>query len=101
MRRSVLIKGLITGLAAACLASGAEISVVDEIIAKVNGDIVTRNDYERGRQQIDAAVRQQGNYTGARLLQAIGDAQRNVLRDRIDQLLLISRGKEMNINVDG
>jgi parvulin-like peptidyl-prolyl isomerase len=99
---------LITGLAAGCLASSsylfearaAEISVVDEIIAKVNGDIVTRNDYERGRQSVEMAVRQQGNYSGARLLQAIADAQRNVLRDRIDQLLLISKGKELNINVD-
>jgi len=104
MRRYVSI----TGLAAVCLAvsiytfeaRGAEISVVDEIIAKVNGDIITRNDYERGRQQVEATLRQQG-VTGTQLQQAIAAGQRNVLRDRIDQLLLISKGKELNINVDG
>ncbi len=105
MRRTMLISGLAAvSLAAgnfAFEARGAEISVVDEIIAKVNGDIITRADYERGRQAIDAAVRQQGNFTGARLLQAIADAQRNVLRDRLDQLLMVSKGKELNINVDG
>ena len=44
----------ITGLAAACLLHGAEISVVDEIIAKVNGDIITRSDYERGKLRLNA-----------------------------------------------
>jgi parvulin-like peptidyl-prolyl isomerase len=96
MRRYILIMGM----AAACFVRGAEISVVDEIIAKVNGDIITRNDFERGRLQVANTVRQQGNFSGARLLQAVADAQLNVLRDRIDQLLLLSRAKELNINVD-
>jgi parvulin-like peptidyl-prolyl isomerase len=96
MRRYILI----AGMAAVTLLRGAEVSVVDEIIAKVNGDIITRNDYERGRQQVANTVRQQGNFAGARLLQAIADAQINVLRDRVDQLLLISRAKELGINVD-
>ena len=78
----------------------AEISVVDEIIAKVNGDIITRSDYERSKLGVEAGMKQQSNYTGARLLQAIEDAQKNVLRDRIDQLLLISRAKELSVNVD-
>jgi peptidyl-prolyl cis-trans isomerase SurA len=96
MRRYVVI----TGLAAACFLHGAEISVVDEIIAKVNGDIITRSDYERGKLAVEAGMKQQSNYTGARLLQAIEEGQKNVLRDRIDQLLLISRAKELNISVD-
>ena len=90
----------ITGLAAACMLHAAEISVVDEIIAKVNGDIITRSDYERSKLGVEAGMKQQSNYTGARLLQAIEDAQKNVLRDRIDQLLLISRAKELSVNVD-
>jgi parvulin-like peptidyl-prolyl isomerase len=97
MRRYILI----AGIAAASLACGAEVSVVDEIIAKVNGEIVTRSDYDRGRQEAEVGVRRQGLFTGARMLQAIAEAQRNVLRNRIDQILLISRAKELNISVDG
>jgi peptidyl-prolyl cis-trans isomerase SurA len=95
MRRNLLF----TGLAAACLLRGAEISVVDEIIAKVNGEIVTRNDYDHSRQQIEAAMRKDG-LSGPRLADALKEAEKNILRERIDQILLVSRGKELNINVD-
>lgn len=95
MRRYVII-----GIAAACLARGAEITVVDEIIAKVNGDIITRNDYERSRKQIENGMRQQQGVSIARLNEEVALAEKNILRDRIDQLLMISRAKELNINVD-
>jgi peptidyl-prolyl cis-trans isomerase SurA len=92
---------IIMGIASACLAHGAEITVVDEIIAKVNGDIITRNDYDRSRKQIETTVRQQQQgSTLARTNQDIEAAEKNILRDRIDQLLLISHAKELNINVD-
>ena len=77
----------------------AEISVVDEIIAKVNGEIVTRNDIEKTRKQMEAGLRQQG-LTGARLAEALKDGEKNILREKLDQLLLLSKAKEMNINVD-
>jgi parvulin-like peptidyl-prolyl isomerase len=90
-------------LLASALSAGilcaADISVIDEIICKVNGDIITRNDYQRSRKQMEEAARQQG-LTGARLEDAMKDAEKNILRERIDQLLLISKAKELNLNVD-
>jgi parvulin-like peptidyl-prolyl isomerase len=86
-------------VAAAGLASAAEITVIDEIIAKVNGDIITRGDYERTRKQLEASLRQQGA-TGDRLTDAMKDGEKNILRERIDQLLLQSKAKELNLNVD-
>src|SRR6266851_3659681 len=77
----------------------ADISVIDEIICKANGDIITRNDYQRARKQIEEGLRQQG-LNGPRLEDALKDAEKNILRERIDQLLLISKAKEMNLNVD-
>jgi peptidyl-prolyl cis-trans isomerase SurA len=77
----------------------AEISVVDEIIAKVNGEIVTRNDIERTRKQMEASFRQQG-LTGVRLDEALKEGERNILREKLDQLLLLSKGKELSLNVD-
>jgi peptidyl-prolyl cis-trans isomerase SurA len=95
MRRYIIL-----GIAAACLAHGAEITVVDEIICKVNGDIVTRNDYETSRKRIEASMRQQQGVSIARLNDEVALAEKNILRDRIDQLLMISRAKELTINVD-
>jgi parvulin-like peptidyl-prolyl isomerase len=90
---------ILAGIAAAGLASAAEITVVEEIIAKVNGEIVTRGDIERSRKQMEAAMREQGA-TGQRLQEAMADADKNILRERIDQLLLQSKAKELNLNVD-
>jgi len=88
----------LTALSAGSLFA-ADISVIDEIICKANGDIITRNDYQRARKQIEDGLRQQG-LNGPRLEDALKDAGKNILRERIDQLLLISKAKEMNLNVD-
>ena len=90
---------ILTGIAAAGLASAAEITVIEEIVAKVNGEIITRGDIERTRKQMEAAMREQGA-TGQRLTEAMADGDKNILRERIDQLLLQSKGKELNLNVD-
>ena len=69
------------------------------IIAKVNGEIVTRSDIDRTRQQMEASYRQQG-LTGTRLTDALKEGDRNILREKLDQLLLLSKAKELSINVD-
>ena len=90
---------ILLSVAAAGLASAAEITVIDEIIAKVNGDIVTRGDYERTRKQLEASLREQGA-AGTALADAMKEGEKNILRERIDQLLLQSKAKELNLNVD-
>src|ERR1022692_3006852 len=86
-------------MAAAGLASASEITVVDEIIAKVNGEIITRGDYERSRKQLEVNLRQQG-LSGQRLVDAMQIGEKDILRERIDQLLLQSKAKDLNLNVD-
>jgi peptidyl-prolyl cis-trans isomerase SurA len=86
-----------------CLVSGslfaADLTVVEEIIAKCNGDIITRGDLERSRKDLAKAVQQQG-VTGPSVQQAMADHEKNFLRDRIDQLLLVQKAKDLNITVD-
>src|SRR3954468_2295451 len=77
----------------------ADIALVEEIIAKVNGDIVTKSEIERGKRQIEAELRQKG-VTGAELEKQLADRTKGVLSERIDQLLLVQKAREMNINVD-
>ena len=87
------------GMLLAVSASAAEVKTMEEIIAKVNGDIITRTEVDRDRRGMEAALKQQG-LNGNRLEDAMKQGGGNILRERIDQLLLIQKGKELNLNVD-
>ena len=73
--------------------------VVEEIIAKVNGDIITKGDVAKAESDAAAEAKKQG-LQGPQLEQALKQHNDDILRDKIDQLLLIQRGKDLNINVD-
>ena len=74
-------------------------TVVEEIVAKVNGEIVTRGELDKQRLVFEAELRQQG-LIGQALQDAANRKVADGLRDQIDQLLLVQKGKELNINVD-
>lgn len=84
-------------LASVCLA--ADVAIVDQIVAKVNGDIVSQDELTRLQHELAQELRAQGA-TGAQLDQEFGKREKDVLRDRIDELLLTQKGKELNINID-
>src|SRR6266481_1757770 len=88
-----------SGVCAAFLTFGADISVMEEIVCKVNGDIITRSELEKDRKQAESELRAQG-LTGARLTEAVNNATRHLLRERIDRLLLVQKGKELDLKVD-
>jgi len=85
--------------AALPMAVAADVKVVEEIAAKINNDIITRGELEHRRQEIEQELRRQG-LTGAKLADAVKQAERDALRDQIDQLLLVQRGKDLDIKVD-
>ncbi|MGA8541612.1 MAG: SurA N-terminal domain-containing protein, partial [Terriglobales bacterium] len=72
-------------------------TVVEEIIARINNEIVTRTEYIRSRDQLKQEVQQQDAANADR---AFADRQRDVLRDLIDQQLLLQKGKDLGINGD-
>jgi peptidyl-prolyl cis-trans isomerase SurA len=78
----------------------ADTAVVEEIVCKVNGDIITSSDLERDRRDAETELRQQG-LRGRDLQEALDQTMRNELRQRIDQLLLVQKGKELDLKVDG
>jgi peptidyl-prolyl cis-trans isomerase SurA len=78
----------------------ADLKVVEEIVAKCNGDIVTRSDIEKAQKELADMLRRDG-LAGAALDQRVAEDSKHVLQDRIDNLLLVQKGKDLNINVDG
>jgi peptidyl-prolyl cis-trans isomerase SurA len=81
------------------IAGAADIHVVEEIAAKVNGDIITRSELEQQRRELEQQLRSEG-LAGAKLTDAVKQNAANALRDEIDQLLLVQRAKDLSINVD-
>ncbi len=72
-------------------------TVVEEIIARVNNEIVTRSEYVRSRDQLKQEIQQQDAANADRLF---AERQRDVLRDLIDQQLLLQKGKDLGITGD-
>ena len=70
-------------------------SVVEDVIARVNDQIITRTEYERAEQQLMEQARQD-NVPQADAEEKLHD----LLRDMIDQQLLLSKGKELGITGD-
>jgi len=77
----------------------ADVKLVEEIAAKVNGDIITRGELDQQRRELDKTLRAQG-MAGQKLQDAIKEYDTNALSERIDNLLLVQKAKDLNINVD-
>ena len=72
-------------------------TIIEEIIARVNNEIVTRTEYIRSRDQLKQEVQQQEPANAERVF---AEKQRDVLRDLIDQQLLLQKGKDLGITGD-
>src|ERR1041384_3266183 len=97
-RRFIVL--IATTLSTVAAADNVNVKVVEEIAAKVNGDIITRGDLEKKRLEVEAEAKRQG-ITGARLAEVVKEEAANALREKIDTLLLVQKGKDLNVNVDG
>lgn len=75
---------------------------VEEIIARVNNEIITRSELDKARASAEEDARQDcGNHCSPEQLQTnIEERQKNALRDLIDQSLLAQRGKDMGVSVE-
>ena len=72
-------------------------TVVEEIIARVNNSIITRADVRRAREQLISEEKQDNPATAD---QDIKQREPDLLRDLIDQQLLLQKGQDLGINAD-
>ena len=92
MTKMVLI--LLALSLAPTLAAG---QVVEEIVARVNGQIITRSEFLRSKDQLKDDVKQQDPSNADKLF---SDREKDILRDLIDQQLLLDKGKDLGITGD-
>ncbi|HKV77903.1 MAG TPA: peptidylprolyl isomerase [Candidatus Sulfotelmatobacter sp.] len=87
----------LTLIALACMPAFATGQVVEEIIARVNNQIITKSEFARSKDQLRDEVKQQDPNNPDK---AYADREKDVLRDLIDQQLLLEKGKDLGISAD-
>ena len=92
MKKLVLIL-----IAFICLPVFAAGQVVEEIVTRVNGQIITLSEFQRSKDQLRDDVKQQDPANADKLY---AEREKDVLRDLIDQQLLLQRGKDLDITGD-
>ncbi|MFP5268131.1 MAG: peptidylprolyl isomerase [Acidobacteriota bacterium] len=70
-------------------------TVVEDAIARINDQVITRTEYKAAEEQLLQQARQD-NISQAEM----DDRLNNLLRDMIDEQLLLSKGKELGITAD-
>jgi peptidyl-prolyl cis-trans isomerase SurA len=71
--------------------------VVEEIITRVNNQIITQSEYDRSKDQLRDEVKQQNPKDPDA---AYAEREKDVLRDLVDQQLLLDKGKDLSITGD-
>lgn len=92
MAGSVLVAMTFTAL----LLHGAH--VVERIIARVNSEIITQRQFEREKLKLRDQLAEQ--YSGPELDAKLKEESKNLLRDLIDQSLMVQKAKDLDLNVD-
>lgn len=82
----------VPAMAQAAAASPYGGNVVEEIVARVNDQVISTSDYDRAMKELDQEERQHGAS-----MQDISEAHKDLLRNLIDQQLWLSKAKELDI----
>ncbi len=97
MKRSVSVLLLLLLLLSVASTARAG-KVIEQIAARVNEDIITLGDIERTRRQLRQELAQQ--LAGAQLEAEHARREKDILRDLIDQKLLLQKAKELNFSAE-
>ena len=97
----IAMRKLLPWLLLVCLAALPPLSpadtVVEEIIARINNQIITRTEYVHSKDQLKQEAQQQDP---ANVDKIVAARDKDVLRDLIDQQLLLEKGKDLGITAD-
>jgi peptidyl-prolyl cis-trans isomerase SurA len=84
-------------VALACMPVLAAGQVVEEIIARVDNQIITRSEFARSKDQLRDEVKTQDPTNADKLYT---EREKDILRDLIDQQLLLEKAKELSLSAD-
>jgi len=70
---------------------------VEEIVARVNSQIITRSEFLRSKDQLKDDVKQQDPTNADKVF---SEREKDILRDLSDQQLLLEKGKDLGVTGD-
>jgi parvulin-like peptidyl-prolyl isomerase len=80
--------------------SFGETAVVEEIIAKINGDIILRSDLQDALAELRREVEATPDATPADKQELFARREQDILSDLIDERLLVGKGNDLGVNVE-
>ena len=85
--------------AAVSVLTAADPIVIEQIVAKVNGEIITRSELERMKKGMAEEMKSR-NASAADIAEALKEREKDFLREKIDTMLLVQKGRDLSINLD-
>lgn len=82
------------------VATASAQKTIEEIVARVNNDIILKSELDRSLKELHDGLAQDGGLTGARLEQEYTNRSKDALRDLIDQTLLLQVAKDQGLTAD-
>lgn len=98
IKRALFFMGAVAVLMAAAPPTVRAGKVVERIIARVNNEIVTQRQFEREKQKLRGQLAQE--YSGPELEAQVREQSKNLLRDLIDQALMVQKAKDLDLSVE-
>jgi peptidyl-prolyl cis-trans isomerase SurA len=96
----IFMRNLLCGLLLLFFTSASVLAadtVVEQIVARVNNQIITKSEYQRSQDELKQEAQQQDPSNADKV---IAERQKDILRDLIDQQLLLEKGKDLGITAD-
>jgi peptidyl-prolyl cis-trans isomerase SurA len=79
------------------VASAGKVEIIEQVLVKVNGEIITKTELEN--RQVAALRQRAQQLSDEELRKAIAAVTPDILVDAVDELLLLQRGKELGYKV--
>ena len=98
IKRIWVVAGSVALIAGTVGASRGDAKIIERIIARVNSEIITQSKYDDEQAQLRTRLAEQ--YSGAELEAQVREQSKNLLRDMIDESLMVQKAKDLDINVE-
>src|SRR5579863_1923349 len=98
MKSKAIIAGVVLALVGFGVPSARSATIVNRIVARVNNEIITQRQFQREQQKLHDSLAQQ--YSGTELDTRYREQQANLLRNMIDEDLMVEKAKDLNLNVE-
>jgi peptidyl-prolyl cis-trans isomerase SurA len=98
---ALAVLGALSLAVAGAHAQSTKGTVIEEIVARVNNQVITLSDYQKAQAGLKQEAAQDcPNCSPMQLAGEVDKKQKDLLRDMIDQQLLIERAKDMDVSVE-